>query len=406
MNNLQTMLVDFLDLELHPILDKKHEWLMSTNDVISGYGVDNDSFEITTNANSDHLHEDKHYLYRNFGTKIKKYWSKKGVVKLGYFIQSDQAMAFVETIEELENPQVQESQSSNENLVNIYKEIESYFLESAKRMKETNEFNPDEFEKMTSSFNSFMKTSQSIFPKKVQSQVETQKGSRANDGSILSNTESNAYDFASSTEKDAFDFATKTESDAHEFAGSRAKEGFDFASKTEDDAFKFASKMEDDAYNFVSKMEEDAYQFASKGMDYGYMFTTQGEELGPMADRVLWMAAQIGTMADRIGEMADRIVHTEHLIVNTSSMILNFGMLVDNTVKHLSTSALGAMSMVFEKDVPKELLAPDNEYLKIIAENTNLIITQQHEYDLKVIDNQKELRDKTLSALDKIKYEY
>jgi len=406
LNNLQTLLVDFLDLELHPILDKKHEWLMSTSDVISGYGVDNDSFEITTNANAEHLHEDKHYLYRNFGSKVKKYWSKKGVVKLGFFIKSDQALAFIETIEELENPIIQDSQSSNENLVNIYKEIESYFLQSAAKMKENNSFDADEFAKMTTAFNSFMKTSANIFPQKVSSQVEPNSSTVVDDSSILNKTEDNAYSFASKTEGDAFDFASKTEGDAHEFASSRARDGFEFASKTEDDAYKFASKMEDDAYNFVTKMEEDAYQFASKGMDYGYMFTTQGEELGPMADRVLWMAAQIGTMADRIGEMADRIVHTEHLIVNTSSMILNFGMLVDNTVKHLSNSAVGAMSMVFEKDMPKELLAPDNDYLKIIAKNTNLIITQQHEYDMKVLDTQKELRDKTLSALDRIEYEY
>ena len=134
------------------------------------------------------------------------------------------------------------------------------------------------------------------------------------------------------------------------------------------------------------------------------MFASQGEELGPMANRVLWMASEIGLMSDRIGEMSDRIVHTEHLIINMSVMILNFGLLIDGIIKTIAEAGLNALGMTFDKEVPQ--LSSSSAHISAISKNTELILTQQHEYDLKVLENQKELRKITISALDKLSLEY
>jgi hypothetical protein len=172
---------------------------------------------------------------------------------------------------------------------------------------------------------------------------------------------------------------------------------FTAENQTSSQAATFATHMADLAYQFTSQMETDAYNFASQGMTYGYLFASRGEEVGLMADRVLWMAVQIGVMADRIGQMADRIVYTEQLIVYTEMLILDFGLLIYGGMKQISNTMLMGMAIVFDR----QWYTPSttDPILTVISDMTQTMLTNMQEYEKIVLDNQKVLQTITQDAL-------
>ncbi len=399
------------DLQLY--VNDKNELFFDDENIQKIFNLTTEKLGQILTTNKSRLHEKKEYHYNDAHTRL---WSKLGIIKLGFFTQHDDNLGFLDFLETLnfEKKTKQEQNISNENLVNIYKTLESKFVNFSKEVETQENVDPNELKKFIETFNAFVKTRSELLPKEkppIPTALLNRHGTQKKDGvlktifNLASKTGTDSMDFASQTRDQAYDFASKTEDDAYTFTQDTRDKAYDFTSKTEDDAFQFATKMEDDAYKFVSKMADDAYHFASDGMNYGYMFASQGEELGPMADRVLWMASEIGLMADRIGEMSDRIVHTEHLIMNMSVMILNFGLLIDGTIKTIAEAGLNAIGIVYDREEMPELKS-STKHLDMIGRNVEMILTQQHEYDLKVLENQKELRKTTISALDKIDLEY
>lgn len=189
------------------------------------------------------------------------------------------------------------------------------------------------------------------------------------------------------------------ESDAYDFATLLAGYGYDFSSQLAEDAAEFATHLADLAYEFTIDIEQDAFEFAMQGMEYGYLFASMGEEVGVMADRILWMAVQIGIMADRIGEMADRIVYTEQLIVYTEILIVDFGILIYGFGKNLINMVLTGMALIMDR----EWYTPETEDYILESINTNIVqmLEQMHEYSLEVLSHQSELRELTLASLEK-----
>jgi hypothetical protein len=222
--------------------------------------------------------------------------------------------------------------------------------------------------------------------------------------SIFSEMADLALRFALQTEEHAYQFTADTEEDAFTFASMMARLAYTFTSETETDAYNFATHMADLAYSFTMDIEEDAYQFAMQGMEYGYLFASRGEEVGVMADRILWMAVQIGQMADRIGEMADRIVYTEQLIVYTEMLILDFGLLIYGGMTQITNMVLTGMALILDR----EWYAPETEdqIVTLLGETTKQMMAQMQEYSLAVLDNQATLREITLEALSWISKEY
>jgi len=417
----------YKDFELMPLFHKKFKWLFTLDDLIKGFNVTSLQLQNIIDEHKDILKENIHFIKKesleNKSTENIIYWTKKGIIKLAFFIDTLNSIDFVEFLDELKPPKL--DQLDTKNLISIYKAIEKKMMTMA--TDENQNIDSEQLETMMNTFNKLVHTHNNLMVLEQQhengSNTQTkssnnkpllmdmqEKGYKIADKTagmahkFATDTMDTAYKFASKTEDDAFNFASQTENDAFNFTQDTRDAAYNFTMKTEDDAFKFTSKMADDAYHFADKMAENAYHFASKGMDYGYMFTTQGEELGPMADRILWMASEIGLMADRIGEMADRIVHTEHLIINMSFNILNFGLLIDGTIKTISEAGLNALAIAFDREAPK--LESSTKHLDLISQNVQTILQQQHEYDMKVLEQQKELRSKTLSALDYIKYDY
>lgn len=179
---------------------------------------------------------------------------------------------------------------------------------------------------------------------------------------------------------------------------------YQFASDTATQAAIFTTHMADLAYLFTTKIEEDAYQFAMQGMEYGYLFASRGEEVGLMADRILWMAVQIGVMADRIGEMADRIVYTEQLIVYTEMLILDFGLLIYGGMKQITNLMLMGMAIVFDRQWYTP--AANDQIVTVISDMTKQMLENMKEYENTVLTNQVTLRETTLKALNWIQGAY
>ena len=198
----------------------------------------------------------------------------------------------------------------------------------------------------------------------------------------------------------------QVEHDAYTFASHLADLAYQFSSDTATQASDFATHMADLAYQFTMKIENDAYTFALKGMEYGYLFASKGESVGLMADRILWMAVQIGQMADRIGEMADRIVYTEQLIVYTEMLILDFGMLIYGGMKQISNTMLMGMAIVFDRQWYANVDTSNDPVLNIISSMTQKMLANMQEYELAVLANQDRLRNTTLKALDWIQQNY
>jgi len=397
-------------------INDKHELFFNDEDVKNIFDVTDDYFKHIINKSTDKLKLLKEYIIDDNENRL---WSKLGIMKLGFFMQDDDILEFIEFLDSIRLDDIEKEEQkelSNANIASIYKNLENKFKDYSKKIEDEENVDMDELQKFIDTFNLFVKTRADILPgepipvptklleKNAKNEVTPKSGLFKHLYNIASKTGDNAMDFASQTRDQAYNFGSQTEKDAFNFAQDSRGDAYNFTMKTEDDAFNFATKMEDDAYNFVSKMADDAYHFASDGMNYGYMFASQGEELGPMANRVLWMASEIGLMSDRIGEMSDRIVHTEHLIINMSVMILNFGLLIDGTIKTIAEAGLNALGMTFDKEVAQ--LSSSSAHITAISKNVELILTQQHEYDLKVLENQKELRKITISALDKISLEY
>lgn len=408
--------VTYNNKELKLYVNDKNEFFFDDENIQTIFNLNRENFREIIDMNRERLVESKEFF---FDENTNRLWTKLGIIKLGFFTQHDDNLGFIDFLETLkfkEDKSEQVPALSNENLVNIYKTLEGKFVDFSKKIEKEESVDPAELEKFIETFNAFVKTRAELLPKEKipvptallthnNTQKKEKEGVLKHLFNLASKTGEDAMDFASQTRDQAYNFGSKTEDDAFVFTQDTRDRAYDFTAKTEDDAFQFATKMEDDAYKFVSKMADDAYHFASDGMNYGYMFASQGEELGPMADRVLWMASEIGLMADRIGEMSDRIVHTEHLIINMSVMILNFGLLIDGTIKTIAEAGLNALGIVYDKESMPELKS-STKHLDLIGRNIELMITQQHEYDLKVLENQKELRKTTISALDKIALEY
>jgi len=223
---------------------------------------------------------------------------------------------------------------------------------------------------------------------------------------LLSDLDVIMHTFTVSTPDEAVAATTQAESDAFSFASLLAGLSYQFTSDTATQASDFATHLADLAYQFTMKIENDAYTFAMKGMEYGYLFASRGEEVGLMADRILWMAVQIGQMADRIGEMADRIVYTEQLIVYTEMLILDFGLLIYGGMKQISNVMLMGMAIIFDRQWYADVNTQQDPILDVISNMTEHMLTNMQEYEQTVLANQLSLREITLKALDWIQGEY
>lgn len=100
------MNIKFQDISLDVIPDKTHEWLLDGSLVSEGYGITESALRKQKNRNTEDLIEGKHWVGQNVptvkgGSTTKIFWTKKGVIRLGFFVKSQKAKQFRDWAEDL-----------------------------------------------------------------------------------------------------------------------------------------------------------------------------------------------------------------------------------------------------------------------------------------------------------------
>lgn len=91
----------FEDIEIEVTPSDKHEFLVSTKDVAAGYKIEVNTIHEHKKNHADELIKDKHFIPKVIGSgKPKILWTKRGVMRLGFFIRSERAKRFRDWIED------------------------------------------------------------------------------------------------------------------------------------------------------------------------------------------------------------------------------------------------------------------------------------------------------------------
>ena len=107
-NNSSLMLQVSNDLTVQVRKSSEHEFLMTTSEVAHGYDCSTDAILATKSRNSEEFEEGKHFFSEtdklsassNLQT-TKLFWTKRGVVRLGFFIKTGRAKLFRDWAEDL-----------------------------------------------------------------------------------------------------------------------------------------------------------------------------------------------------------------------------------------------------------------------------------------------------------------
>lgn len=101
------------ELSVRLLPTEQHEFLMTTKEVAHGYGTSEYAIRVSKMRHESELIEGKHFLIAaNFEPVTKCYgtlklppnsilWTKRGIVRLGFFIKSERAKLFRDWAEEL-----------------------------------------------------------------------------------------------------------------------------------------------------------------------------------------------------------------------------------------------------------------------------------------------------------------
>jgi prophage antirepressor-like protein len=99
------MLVKFEEVEIDVEENGNHEFLVSNSEVAKGYGISEVTLRRHKNQHTEDLIENKHFVFLNIetngGMQRKLFWTKRGVVRLGFFIKSERAKKFRDWAEDL-----------------------------------------------------------------------------------------------------------------------------------------------------------------------------------------------------------------------------------------------------------------------------------------------------------------
>lgn len=110
MSNTQSRFVQksFNGITLSIVPDKTHEFLLTTAEVAKGYGVDDNAIRWHKFNHKSELLEDTHFISSVSKTNARgnlkckqTYWTRRGVVRLGFYIDSPQGVKFRDWIENL-----------------------------------------------------------------------------------------------------------------------------------------------------------------------------------------------------------------------------------------------------------------------------------------------------------------
>lgn len=125
-------LIEYSTIELHPLIIQNN-WFLSSKEVALALNIPlSKVIEIL-----DNLIEDKHYSYKSINyTKDKStssilFFSKSGIIRLAYSLKSDDALKFLEFIEDINLNEVDNKSIAH----NFYDEIEGLLKDRLQMIK-------------------------------------------------------------------------------------------------------------------------------------------------------------------------------------------------------------------------------------------------------------------------------
>ena len=99
------MVIKFENEDIEIEQNENFEFLISNSEVAKGYGISEITLRRHKNGNKDELIENKHFIFQtvqtNGGKQKKLFWTKRGIVRLGFFIKSERAKKFRDWAEDL-----------------------------------------------------------------------------------------------------------------------------------------------------------------------------------------------------------------------------------------------------------------------------------------------------------------
>jgi len=132
----------YFETELNLIQNQEHEFLLSNKDVANGYDVSVDTVRSHLSKNIDEFIENKHYIVdKSYKNTRKIFWTKKGIVRLGFFIKSERAKKFRDWAEDYIVNQKQSVETTIQiELSKLNQEIKN--LKKQLALKEQQDTNP------------------------------------------------------------------------------------------------------------------------------------------------------------------------------------------------------------------------------------------------------------------------
>ena len=133
---MKSEVVKFEGIELSVVKDQKHEWILSTEQVALGYGVQDKTVYQTKNRKSNELKEGKHWMtlqtVDSLGRSIEQiFWTKRGIVRLGFSMRGERAVKFRDWAEDLVIEKVEQKPLSQ---LEIIAQSAQILLEQDKRI--------------------------------------------------------------------------------------------------------------------------------------------------------------------------------------------------------------------------------------------------------------------------------
>jgi len=155
-------LIEYSTVELHPLIIKNN-WFLSSKEVAVAFNV-----PLPTIIESlETLTEGKHYSYeaiqytKNKSTSSILFFSKSGIIRLAYSLKNDDALKFLEFIEDINLRENEEEKTAH----NFYDDIESLLKERLEKIKKNQDTTLEEI-------NHFILTLDNLVQKQKNTTVE------------------------------------------------------------------------------------------------------------------------------------------------------------------------------------------------------------------------------------------
>ena len=165
-NLIKVEISDEVVVDVQPHVE--HEWLLSSKDVAEGYGLSEGGLRNAKFRYKDELEEGKHWVVSKSntlgGTQQTTYWTKEGVVMLGFFIKTPTAKEFRRWASNyIVSKQAEEKAIS---IPKTYIEALQAHLESVKQLEEANKVIALQAPKVEI-YDSLMATDDLVYPEKA-----------------------------------------------------------------------------------------------------------------------------------------------------------------------------------------------------------------------------------------------